>query len=439
MSLRSALERYRAAGQLIEARAPVDPRFEVAAALWQVAAGPAVVFPQPGIVGNMLNSRRKLAVALGLEPEGVQPRLVAALEAPLPPRLTDGPAPCQEVRTDSLEGLPIPTISEFDAGPYISAGITVVHDPETGCRNVGIARYQVLGPKELAGYFAPTHTHAIRLKYQDLGQPMPVAICIGVDPAVQVASQVLAPLGFDEFGVAGALLGQPLPLVACVSQPLEVPADAEIVIEGEVAPGDLVDEGPFGEFPGTYAPRRRNPRVRVTAVTRRRDALFQTILGGRSPEHLLTGGLAREAVLLRAVREAVPGVLRAVMPEGGCCRFSAVLQLRPRVPGEARKAALAAFVSQDLLKYVVVVDGDVDPLDPAQVEWAIATRARFERDLIVVPGLKSNPVDPASEGYTVTKLAIDATLPAGTIPEPLAGPPEAVRRSVRDRWGELFG
>lgn len=439
MNLRAALERYREAGELIEARGALSPRFEVSAALWQVAAGPAVLFADPGIVGNMLNNRRKLGIALGVPPDEVQPRLVAALESPLPPWVGDGPAPCQEVVQDGLDDLPIPTISEHDAGRYISAGVTVVRHPETGRRNVGIARYQVLGPRELAGYFAPTHTHAIRLHYQETGRPMPVAVCIGVHPAVQVASQVLAPLGFDEFGVAGALLGAPLRLVACRTQPLEVPAEAEIVIEGEVAPDDLVEEGPFGEFPGTYAPQRRNPRLRVTAVTRRRDALFQVILGGRSPEHLLTGGLAREAVLFRAVRDAVPGTLRVVMPEGGCCRFSAVLQVRPRVPGEARKAALAAFVNQDLLKHVTVVDEDIDPLDPAQIEWAVMTRARFDRDLIVVPGLKSNPVDPTCEGFTVSKLAVDATLPVGAAREPLAGPPAEAVRTVRSRWEELFG
>ena len=312
-------------------------------------------------------------------------------------------------------------------------------DPDTGRQNAAICRLQLQGPDRLGVNFAPTHSWQFLQRWWSRGEPMPVAIALGCHPAVVAASQLLVP--FDETEVAGALFGEPLRMVRGRTVDVLVPAETEIVIEALLYPDDKALEGPFGEFPGLYAPQRENPVMRVSAVTHRTSPWLSMIVGGNHPEHLVTGAVAREATLLRAVRAVVPSTRRVVMTEGGSCRFHAVIALGPHGPGEARLATMAAFAAQDLIKYVVVVDDDIDPADPVQVEWALATRMRAHEDLVVVPGMKSNPVDPMSVDRTISKLGIDATLPAGPAGgrPPMASVPADVATIVRERWSELFG
>jgi 2,5-furandicarboxylate decarboxylase 1 len=266
-----------------------------------------------------------------------------------------------------------------------------------------------------------------------------VAVALGCHPAVVAATQQMVP--FDEAYAPGALLGAPLRMVRGRTVDVLVPAEAEVVVEALLYPSDSAPEGPFGEFPGLYAPVRDNPVLRVTAVTHRRDPWLTMIVGGDHPEHLVTGAVAREATLLRAVRAVVPSTRRVVLTEASSCRFHAVISIAQRNTGEARLAMLAAFTAQDLIKQVTVVDDDIDPTDPAQVEWAVATRMRAHEDLLVVPGMKSNPADPMSVERTISKLGIDATLPLGTDPERVVrvDVPAGVRARVRARWAALLG
>lgn len=440
--LRDALVRLETEGLLARVPAQVDWRYEAAALLWKTQQGPALLmervrdYPDVSLVGNMVTSRRKVAAALGILESELQPRLVAAVDRPIAPQIvSDGP--CQEVTPDTvdlLRDLPVPLISAKDGGRYISAGVVVTRDPDSGQSNICIQRICVNGPDRAAIYMAPTHNWGFLARYRELGRPMPVAICIGVHPAVQVASQMLVPM--DELEVAGGILGEPLRLVQCKTVDLAVPAEAEIVIEGVIHPGETVLEGPFGEFPGTYAPVRPNPVIRIQHVTMRRQPLFQMITGGRHIEHLLSGGLAREATLFRAVRAAVPSVKAVTLPEGGVCRFHAVVAFKKRTEGEGKLAVLAAFANQDMLKHVIAVDDDIDPTDPTQVQWAMATRMRADRDVFIIPGVKSNPVDPTAENRTVAKMGIDATLQLDAPPEQreTATPPIEMLAAVERDW-----
>lgn len=445
--LRSALDAYEAAGKLLRVGETIHWRYEAAAVLWRLAHGPAVLFERIEgydipIVGNVLNSRDKLAVALGVAPEQLQARVVASLDNRVAPEVADT-GRCQEVvhtaDLDIAAALPIPHISEHDGGRYISAGLVIVRDPISGRRNLAICRLQVQDGSTLGIYMAPTHSFQFLQTYKELGRSMDIAVAIGNHPVLLAASQMLVP--YDEFEVAGGLFGAPAWLARCRTVDLEVPAEAEIVLEGVIDPAELAEEGPFGEIPGTYAPARHNPVMHLTAITHRRSPIFQMIVGGSHPEHLITGALGREATLYRTVKAVVPGLQQALLSEGGNCRFHAVLAIKKRVPGEGKLAILAALSAQDLIKHVIVVDDDIDVHDPREVEWAVATRMRAHQDLVMVQGAKSNPVDPMSVGRTITKIGFDATLPTDAEPRLRLRPdvPDAVKRDIEQRWQDIVG
>ena len=414
-SLRSALKAYEQRGDLLRVNKEVDWNFEAAAHLWKHQHGPAVLFERVKgydvpIVGNLLNNRRKFGHPFGLKEEEIQPHIVKAVENPiLPEVVADGP--CQEVvvhDVDLLRDLPIPVISEKDGGRYISAGVFIAKHPDTGRRNVSICRIHVLEGNKVAINMAPTHLFGFYQRARELGKDLEVAIVIGNHPAIMVASQMLVPN--DEMEIAGGLFGEPVRMVRCKTVDLEVPAESEIVLEGVIRQDERRMEGPFGEFPGTYSMAQMNPIVHLKAMTTRKNPIFQMIVGSNHPEHLWTGGIAREATLFLAVRAAVPTVYAVSMPEGGVCRFHAIISIKKRTEGEGKLAAIAALANQDLLKHVVVVDDDIDILNPTEVEWAIATRMRAHDDVQIIRDVKSNHVDPMSINRTISKMIIDATL-----------------------------
>lgn len=437
--LRDALALLEKSGDLLRVRAPLSWKFDLAAALWECESGPTLLFENvvgysTPVVGNLLNRRDKLATALGLSAGDLQQHIVDGLRRPIAPTLVEE-APCFEVTvppdTDLTDLLPVPAISEHDGGRYLSAGVIISEDPDTGRRNLAICRMQVQGPGRIGLFLAPTHTRAVLEKHRSRGTTMQVAIALGLHPAIMVASQFLTPL--DESHVAGGLFGEPLEMTHARTVDLDVPAYAEVILEGTLDPAETQLEGPFGEFPGTYAPQRPNPVLRLSAISTRRDPIFAMIVGGRHREHLVTGAIAREAGLFDAVQSVVPGVTGVRLPEGGTCRFHAVIAIRKQFEGEGRLAMLTAFTKQDLIKHVIVVDDDVDIHDPDEVEWAIATRSRAHEDFVTVPGMKSNPVDPMAIEKTVTKFGIDATLPIDAAPEARqrVGVPEHVAERVR--------
>ena len=446
--LRSALELLEQHGDLQRVQTSLSWKYELAAVLWELQAGPTVLFENvegyegSPVVGNLLNRRDKLSTALGIPAESLQQHVAQALANPIPPTVAET-GPCMEVKlpgsTDLFELLPLPIISEHDGGRYISAGVLICKDPDTGRRNMAICRMQVKAPGTIGVYMAPTHSSMMLKKHQARGTKMEVAVAIGLHPALVVASQFLTSL--DETHVAGALFGEPIELVRARTVDLEVPAHAEVVLEGTIDPAETEPEGPFGEFPGTYAPRRPNPVIRLSAVSTRKNPIFQMIVGGRHPEHLVTGAIAREAGLYEAIQSVVPGVTAVQLTEGGTCRFHAVVSIRKRFPGEGRLAILTAFAKQELIKHVIVVDDDIDISDPLDVEWAVATRMRAHEDMVIVPGMKSNPVDPMSTARTITKLGIDATLmvDASADSRQRVGVPDAVRTKVRAQWDDIVG
>ncbi len=415
-SLRSFLYQLDTADALRRVTREVDPRFELPAFLWHLAAGPAVLFERVRgadmpAVGNVLNTRHRFGLGLGVPWRHVYERCLAALDGPIPPVVVPA-GPCQEVQADvDLTRLPVPTWFEQEAGPYLTAGVIVARDPVSGRRNVSIARLQVRGPRDAFIGIAPNHhlsVFARRAAAQ--GRRLELAVTVGQHPAIVLASNLYVRVGDDELGYAGALLGHPVPLVRCRTVDLEVPAESEVVLEGTLDPTSLVEEGPVSEFHGLYQRYKRGPLVHFSAVTTRRDPIFQVITPGFQPEHLLIGAVAIGATCGRAVRVALPEAdAHVVISEAGGGRMHAVVALRDPRPGDARKAMLAVWAHVNLVKLITVVDTDVDPYDPNAVEYAVATRFRADRDVVILPRVRGDRADPLVTDGLVTKMGLDAT------------------------------
>ena len=421
-SFRGMLEGLAGWGDLHTVEREVDPRFELGAVMSLRQRDKPQLFAQVAghsmkVVGNLMNSRERIARLLDTDRAGLPGRILDALERQIPPVLVET-APAQEMvhhaPFDLAALLPVPTWFEHETGPYITAGVIVARDPETGKRNVSIARLRLDGGgRVMVGIAKNHHLNLLAEKAKSLGQSLPIAVAIGNHPAVLLGSQMYLGLGDDEYDVVGGLLGEPLQLVRCLTVPLEVPAGAEIVLEGFIDAGDLVTEGPVSEFHGFYVTYGPGSAGTIGRVTHRRDAVYQAILPGYAPEHCLLGAIAIEAVCCEALKRVIPAVRRVVVTDGGMGRLHAVIAVhRPRL-GEGKRAAILAMGQINLFKLVIVVEDDIDPENPAEVEWSLAARFRGDEDLIVLPGVKADRCDPVQENLMVAKIAMIATTRPG--------------------------
>jgi 2,5-furandicarboxylate decarboxylase 1 len=421
--LRAWLEALAREGRLLEGPKNTDLRFELAAFSKRTEDKSALIFPNPGghpvpVVSNLLADRKWIADSLGVTSAELLARFSSALKSPVKSvEVKTGPA--QEIvhreNIDLLRLLPVPTHNELDSGPYISAGVLFSRNPETGIQNLTIHRCQISGPDKIGVLLLPRHTLAYVHRAAARKQALEVAIVIGLDPATLLASQAIAPLDFDELEIAGALHGKPVEVVKCLTNNVRVPAHSEIVIEGHIVPDERAPEGPFGEFPQYYGPRSDNHVIHVDAVTHRRNPVFHTIVGG-STEHLLLGGISREATLLDHLKRSFPEVKDVHLARGGVCRYHLVVQMEKKSEGQAKNVIMGAFGGHYDIKQVVVVDMDVNIHDPVEVQWAIATRFQADRDLIVIPGAQGSRLDPSARSGVSAKMGIDATVPLDADP-----------------------
>jgi 2,5-furandicarboxylate decarboxylase 1 len=339
--------------------------------------------------------------------------MAAATEKPIPPSVHSGKAPCQElvVERPDLTKWPIPTHSPLDAGPFITAGVVIARDPETGRHNLSYNRMQIYG-RERAGISMNIwrHIKAFFDKIEPQGKNLPFCVAIGPDPVVMMAAAFR--YDGDEYEVAGSLRGAPIPVARALTCDVLVPAWSEIILEGEVLAGERQMEGPMAEFTGHYSGADPKHVARITAITHRAHPIFQTMNGG-GYEHVSVGNMiTREPLLERFVRRISPRVKAVHLPPYAA-GFTAIVALENPEPGEARNVALAAMGAHVNFKTVIVVDADVDIFDPADVMWALATRTRWDRGFVPVPLAHGNELDPSSDEHgIVTKVIIDATLPA---------------------------
>ncbi|MPZ67722.1 MAG: UbiD family decarboxylase [Pseudonocardiaceae bacterium] len=409
-------------GELGTVTTRISPERDVAAVLEHCDGNRAVWFtdvddsPFP-LVGNTVHHREHLALAVGCPVAETAERFGAVLGATRPCRTVaadDAPILAHRLAADEpLHALPLTLQHDEDAGRYITSGLVVAKDPESDRVNLSINRLLVAGGRELRALVLPGRLRRILDSAERREQALQVAIVIGVDPLLTMASQSPADATIDDFEVASALRAEPLPVVRPAHLPVPVPADAQILLECRFRPGERAPEGPFGEYPRTYGPGGPAPVLDVEAGWHRDDAVGQTILsGGR--EHFLVGGIPREARLLAALRRALPNVAAVRLTEGGSCRMHAVVGLRSPRQGDAVTASMATFRAVPLVKLVTVVDDDVDVFRDEEVEWAVATRMQADRDLLVVPNARGSSLDPsAGEDNSTAKMGIDATIPRG--------------------------
>jgi 2,5-furandicarboxylate decarboxylase 1 len=370
------------------------------------------------IVCNVLASRRALAFALGVDERGVAADYARRIKDHVKPVVVPDPPFRHRVLTGpslDLTRLPIPRYFPGDAGRYLTAGMLVARDPDTGVETEGYHRFQLKGRDRMG---VSLHSRRRMFEYQRRaeakGQALPCAIVLGLHPLVSMGSLAYPPADVGKFEVVGGLLGEPLQVAPCGTIDLHVPASAEIVIEGEILPGVREPEGPFGEFTG-YVSRRSTEHVFVAkAVAMRERPWFQSIGSGRAGDHITTLGLIREAEIANALGRVIPNVRGVHVPLSGTSSFTAYVSIAQGRPGEAKHVIPIVLGVDHYLKLVIVVDDDIDVFDESEVLWAVATRMQADRDLVVIAGSLGAMLDPSADERGVTaKLGIDATRPFG--------------------------
>jgi 2,5-furandicarboxylate decarboxylase 1 len=426
-SLRSWLKRLAETDRLAVIAEGRKLKHEIAAIAKRLDGRQATYFPKPEghampIVSGFISRREWIAEAMDVSSADLLPRFREAAESPVPWHEVNDAA-CQQVVIDFKSGkhdvaklLPIPTHSEYDSGPYITAGLVIARSPKTGIQNVSINRIQISGPDRMGVLLLPRHLHAFFRTAEEAGEALHVAVVIGVDPMTLLSSQAITPIDHDELEIAGALRGAPLHVVKCTTSEVRVPADAEIVIEGRLLPGVREGEGPFGEFPKYYSAREDREVIEIDAITHRRDPIYHTIVPAEM-EHLLLGAIPREATMLAHLQRSFPNVLDVHLSVGGVARYHLFVKMKKQREGEPKNVIAGAFGGHYDIKHVVVVDDDVDVHDPQEVEWAIATRFQADRDLVVIPGALGSILDPSTTTGSPdhpglsTKMGLDATKP----------------------------
>ncbi|MBN1936920.1 MAG: UbiD family decarboxylase, partial [Anaerolineae bacterium] len=361
------------------------------------------------VAANLCARREYLGLALDVAPDRLLFELARALDNPVEPEVI-GRAPCQQAIEPqiNLGQLPLLFHKEEDGGPYVTSGALITRDPVHGV-NMAIHRLMKLDERHFAARLVEgrgTHT-----AWKNSEQDLPVAICIGLPLHILLASAMSPAKGVNELHIAAALA--PTPLIRCRSNDLLVPAEAEWVLEGRLT-HDLTREGPFIDLTETYDIVRLQPIVEIDCITHRKNAYYHALLPGLA-EHKLLMGMPREPTIYAAVNR-VCECANVCLTVGGMSWLHGVVQIDKQHADDGARAIIAAFEGHLSMKHVIIVDIDVDPFDPAQVEWAVATRFQADRDLFILTDQPSSSLDPSArhvpgEKTRTAKLGLDATIP----------------------------
>lgn len=441
--------------QLMVVEKEIDPIFEATAIVDQMRADgrypnyPAVLFRKikgsslPLLI-NLQGTYERLALAIDSNLRGMVEEFSRRENAPIPVKRVDrAAAPVKQVVWKGAEAdltkLPILRHQELDAGKYITSSVSILRDPKTGVQNAGIYRAQFHDKHEL-GFMTGAYQGGsyILHEHRERKLPMQIAMVIGHHPCLLLAATTNPPGMGGELEVAGGLMQQPLEVVSAETVDLEVPAHAEIIIEGviDTSPNALREEGPFGEYPRYYTGVGPFPVIKVSAITMRRDPIYVDVFNASS-EHLAIGGLARMGFLLNRTRDVCPNVINVHLPISGVARNHAYISMKKIADGEPHLAAFNLFAYSPATKHVFIVDDDIDVTNEGDVLWALATRFQADKDLVTINNSIGSRLNPPTYGYRrdekgtlESKLIFDCTRPlsAGKFPEATRVPPDVKAR-----------
>jgi 2,5-furandicarboxylate decarboxylase 1 len=417
--LNDFLEALSDQGDLIRIAEQVSPRFEISAILEGLAErdGPAAlmtdVAEHPGnvVAGNVMGHRRRIASSLGVEEAHLTDAYLERKESRIEPTLTDV-APIKAVSVppeelDLLSLLPALVHHEEDASPYLTCAVTFARNPETGLQTMGLHRIQIQSGTTLGIFLGtPPLAHFLH-KAREMERPLEVAVVIGPDPAVLIASVTWCPEGNDKIEIAGGLRQKPVEMTRCETVNLNVPAHAQYVIEGSIAPGHTDHEGLFGDSSGTYV-EAQSPVMRATGACHREEPIYQALQPWSSEDDALMN-LCFGSDLLENVRKDYPFVLDLHLAPGTVAAH-VVLAVRPVERPAIRSAMASVLTRNPFVKKVIVVDDDIDIRNQREVEWALASRFQADRDLMRIEGVQGSVIDPSrSPDGSTCKIGIDAT------------------------------
>ena len=477
--LRDFIAQLESMGELKRVPVEVDPRLEMTEFCDRVLKreGPAILFEKPKgnsipVLANLFGTVRRVALGMG-EEDPLQLReigkLLAYLKEPEPPRgLRDawekwpvlkqvlnmapkeiGSAPCQDVvwegKNVDLSKLPIQTCWPGDAGPLITWGLVVTKGPHKKRQNLGIYRQQVIGPNKVIMRWLAHRGGALDFReFQQAhpGQPFPVAVALGADPATILGAVTPVPDSFSEYQFAGLLRGSKTEVVKCLGSELQVPASAEIVLEGHLHPNEMAPEGPFGDHTGYYNEVEQFPVFTLDRITMRRDPIYHSTYTGKPPDEPAILGVALNEVFVPLLQKQFPEIADFYLPPEGCSYRMAVVSMKKAYPGHAKRVMFGvwSFLRQFMYtKFILVTDDDVNVRDWKEVMWALTTRVDPARDTLIVENTPIDYLDFASPVSGLgSKMGIDATnkWPGETSRE--WGTPISMDADVKKRIDEMF-
>lgn len=474
--LREFLARLESAGQLHRVRAQVDPHLEVAEIVTRVQrqGGPALLFERPAgsdlpLAINLFGTEQRMAWALGVEDLDEHGARIAALLKPelpvglgglreamgkltglrgVPPKRVRT-APCQQVVLTGSEvdlfALPAITAWPQDGGAFLNLGLTHTRHPETGARNLGMYRLQRHDARTVGMHWQiHKDSNAHHAVAERRGERLPVAIAFGCDPAVTYAASAPLPADIDEYLFAGFLRRERVEMVDCRTVPLQVPANAQVVLEGWLEPGQRRPEGPFGDHTGFYTPVEPFPALTVDCMTMQRDAVYQTIVVGRPPQEDGPIGKATERIFLPLLRLTIPELVDYDLPVEGVFHNCAIVSIDKRYPKHAQKVMHAIWGAglMSLTKLIVVVDADCDVHDYREVAWRAFGNVDYAHDLLLTTGPVDHLDHAAYQQFFGGKAGIDATakLPGEGYrrgwPQMITADPQ-IAEQVSARWREF--
>ena len=414
--------------EFLRIKVPVSTQLDMTSIIFELehaGKSPVVVYENVEgrtmpVVTNIAGNRRLLAACLGVPQPDLPSAFRERCQKYIPCEVVKD-APWNEVVLEGdqvdLTKLPIPTHFSVDAAPYVTAGQLTARDPLTGVDTTGFHRFMLTGKNRLGvSLHSRRRMYEFHRRAEAKGESLPAAITLGIHPLHYMGSMVFAyPPNVRKFEIIGGLFGEPYRLAKTGVQDLEVPAGAEIIIEGEILANVHEPEGPFSECTG-YASYRSTQNVFVAhRIRMRRDAMYHSVASGMSQDHILVSCVTREGEILNTLRRNLPNVIAVHVPHRTCGAFLAIVKMKKSSQGEPQQAIMAALGTEFYTKYVIVVDEDVDIFDMNDVMWAVSTRVKAEKDIVFIPGAKGAILDPTSdpETFTVTKMGIDATRPVG--------------------------